>query len=302
LKVGQLSAAVAATGTAVRVVHPSHCPDIGPICQVREEPPQLHDQMFYVTELRPILEYQAFDHLSAELQVPLRLSATTVRYLRLDGTPFEPDYENIHHRNETLVGPADPWLSARAQVDVAGFLVTGRLGVTLPLGRTEENPFALGAAGLPHQHVQLGTGTFNPLIGLEIARPLGALQLQAYGQAQLSLYDNRHGYRAGARILGGVEVGGRVWQDLHCAGGVAVFSEAPERWDGVIQQDGNLGRTDVLVGASLAYPAGGFTFILGFKMPVYQLIIQSEDPHGSGQLTYPGIINLGVQRVFDLQR
>ena len=282
----------------MRIVHPSHCPDIGPICQVRPEPPQLHDQVFYVTELRPILEYQALDRMSVELQLPLRLSVTTVRYLRLDGTPFEPDYENIHHRNETLVGPGDPWLSARGSLEVGGFELLGRLGVTLPVGRTEENPFALGAAGLPHQHVQFGTGTFNPLLGLEIARGFGGVQLRAHGQAQLSLYENRHGYRAGTRILGGVEVGGQVWQGLHVAGSVDVFSEAPERWDGVIQQDGNLGRTDVLAGASLAYPVGGFALSLGLKVPVYQHIIQTEE-HPS-QLSYPAIVNLGVQRTFDL--
>ena len=37
---------------------------------------------------------------------------------------FEPDYENIHHRNETLFGPGDPWLLGRA----TGML--GRLRIT----------------------------------------------------------------------------------------------------------------------------------------------------------------------------
>ena len=31
------------TGTAVRVVHAIHCPEIGPICEVRPEPGQQHD-------------------------------------------------------------------------------------------------------------------------------------------------------------------------------------------------------------------------------------------------------------------
>ena len=33
--------------------------------------------------------------------------------------------------------------------------------MTLPLGRTVEDPFALGDMGLPHEHSQFGTGTFG---------------------------------------------------------------------------------------------------------------------------------------------
>lgn len=282
----------------MRVIHPSECPDIGPICEVRDEPPQQHDQMFYVSEVRPIVEYQLLESLSVELQLPFRVSATTVRYLRLDDTPFEPDYPNIHHRNETLLGLGDPWLSARGIIEVGGFGFGGRVGVTLPLGRTEENPFALGAAGLEHQHVQFGTGTFNPLLGLDVSRVVGPVVLRGYAQAQLSLYENTKGYRAGTRILGGVEAGG-VWNQLQLSAGLDAFNEAPERWDGVIQQDGNLGRTDILVGASVVYSLGLFNLSVGVKVPVYQHIIQSDD-HDGGQLSYPGIINLGVQRTFDI--
>jgi hypothetical protein len=281
----------------VNVVHPSQCPEIGPICNVRDEPPQLHDQVFYVTELRPILEYQLLDRTSIELQLPLRVSVTTIRYLRLDETPFEPDYENIHHRNETLTGFGDPWLSARATLSAAGFSFLGRVGVTIPLGRTEPNPFALGAAGLPHQHVQFGTGTFNPLLGLDVARNLGLVLLRGYAQAQLSLYENRHGYLAGTRILGGIEAGGRIWRGLSAFGAADIFSEAPERWDGVIQQDGNLGRTDVLVGASITYAVGGYNVGLGLKLPVYQHI--ESDSHEAGQLSYPAIVSFTVHTVFD---
>lgn len=180
----------AATGTAVRVVHPSRCPDIGPICDVRDEPPQQHDQLFYVSEPPPVLE-----------------------------------------------------------------------------------------------PVQFGTGTFNPLLGLDVARALGPVAVRGYSQAQLSLYENRHGYRAGTRILGGAELSGRVWRDLQISGDVDVFNEAPERWDGLIQQDGNLGRTDVLLGASLAYPVGGFNLNVGVKVPVYQHVIRSADHEGGSCAT-----------------
>jgi hypothetical protein len=289
---------VGATATAVHVVHASHCPEIGPICEFRLEPPQLHDQRFYIAELRPILEYSVLDGLSVEAQLPLRVSATTIVYRRLDGTPFELDYPNIHHRNEVLTGPGDPWLSVRGSGRWAGFALSGRLGVTLPLGRTEPNPFELGAQGLEHQHVQLGTGTFTPMIGLEAAQAIGQVQVRGYGAAQLSLYENGHGYRAGNRVRGGVEVGLMIGEKLQLALGAAVSNEEPERWNGVIQQEGNLGRTDLLAGASVAYAFGAFTLSLDVKVPLYQHLVQVGTE--AGQLSYPAVVNLGLQRTFDL--
>lgn len=287
-----------ASGTAVHVVHPSYCPEIGPICVVRDEPPQLHDQMFYVAELRPTLEYQLLEPLSAELQVPLRVSATTVVYRRLDGTLFEPDYENIHHRNETLIGVSDPWLTARFAHRIDELVVAGRAGITIPLGRTEPDPFELGEQGLPHQHVQLGTGTIIPVLGLELTRSFGPIGARAYGQAQLSLYDNDHGYRAGTRLLGGVEAGGVLIGTLRLGATAEVFHEQPERWAGVVHQDGNLGRTDVLAGATLAFSLGDLVLTTSVKVPVFQHVVQVGPE--AGQLTYPAIGSIGIQRAFDL--
>jgi hypothetical protein len=279
-------------------VHPEHCPDIGPVCQQRDEPPQLHDQMFYVGELRGAFELGINDNFSFELQVPLRVSATTVVYRRLDGTPFEPDYGNIHHRNETLAGFADPTASLRTIWSLGSLIVGGKAGLMLPIGKTEVNPFALGRAGLAHQHIQFGTGTVNPVLALDLAVPLRKYHLRAYGQTQLVLYENEKGFRAGHRFAAGVLGDGPIVGDLQGAIGVDVANEQPERWDGKVEQDGNLGRTDLLVGASLSYPVGKFRFTLGVKVPVYQHIIVSGE-HGGGQLSYPAIVTLGVQRLFE---
>lgn len=290
---------VTAMGTAVRVVHESACPDIGPVCAERDEPPQLHDQMFYVTELRPIFEVALLDRLSLEVQTPVRLNHTTIVYRRLSGDLYTPDYENIHHRNETLAGLGDPWLSARTAFSFGAFRASGRLGVSLPLGSTVENPFALGRAGNDHQHIQFGTGTVNPVAAVDAAYLAGPLDVRAYAQTQLSLYQNAHGYRAGDRYGVGALAEARVVRELRLSVGMDVVTELPERWDGRVEQDGNLGRTDVLFGASASLPVGASLLTLGFKVPVYQHIIQSED-HDGGQLTYPAIINVGVRRTFDV--
>ncbi len=277
----------------MHVVHPSECPDIGPICQVRDEPPQLHDQHFTVAELRATLEHGITDALGVEVQLPLRLSATTVRFTTLDGTPLELDYENIHHRDETLFGLGDPWVMGRYAWRLGDVGMAARLGVTVPLGGTVENPFALGAQGLPHQHVQFGTGTVQPLLGLEASRSWGAWGARVWGQAQLSLVENRFGYQSGNRFAAGVSAEGPVAGALRFLVSADVVNEQPERWDGLVQQDGNLGRTDVLAGAGLAYPLGAVRLGLNLRVPVYQHIIGHH-----GQLTYPGILQLTAGSTF----
>jgi len=301
LRPGELATTVNLTATALNVVHSEACPEIGPICLEREEPPQLHDQRFYVAELRPILELGLTEQLGLEAQVPLRFTRTTVLFRRLDGTPFRPDYENIHHRNETLVGVGDPWVSGRVAGRLGEVGLVGRLGVSLPLGRTEEDPFALAEQGLSHQHIQFGTGTFNPVLSLDASGMLGGFRLQGYGQAQLALQANGFGYQAGNRYALGASVE-RAVLPLRLSLSADIINEQPERWGGVVKQDGNVGRTDVLVGAGLLWPLGALALSLNVKVPVYQHFIQVESSHGGdpGQLTYPAIVNLGLHRTFAL--
>lgn len=283
----------------MRVVHESHCPDIGPICEQRPEPPQLHDQRFNLLELRLVGEYGLTERSGVELQVPLKISNTTVQYTRLDGTPFTPDYANIHHRNETLAGPGDPWLLARIAATAAGITFVGKAGASLPLGSTEPNPFELGDLGLSHQHVQLGTGIFAPIfIGDVSWMPGSRLRLAIHGQAHLMPYDNDRGYRAGNRYSAGLAASALLGRGFSLQVGGDVVNEQPERWNGVVLQDGNLGRTDVLLGASLTWRRGAYLLAGAVKVPVYQDIIQSD--HEGGQLEYPAIVDVTVQRTFDV--
>jgi len=299
LGLGELLVSLTATGTPVHVVHESACPEIGPICEVRDEPAQLHDQRFYVGELRALLEVGFTETVSFVLQVPFRLSATTIVYRRLDGALFEPDYPNIHHRNQTLFGVGDPWFSARGGWSVGGLTIGARAGLTVPFGKTETNPFKLGREGKEHQHVQFGTGTVDPVLGVEVSYPIGRFAIGAYGLAQLSLYESGRGFQAGSRLTAGVSGSGPIFQKLKGAVTVDVANEQPERWEGRVEQDGNLGRTDLLVGVSLSYPVASFLLSLGVKLPVYQQVIQHDQQH-PGQLSYPLILTLGVSSTVDV--
>ncbi|MDP2274852.1 MAG: hypothetical protein Q8N23_16965 [Archangium sp.] len=285
-------------GTTVRVQHGIACPDIGPVCAQRDEPPQHHDQRFWIAELRLQAEYAVTDWLGVELQFPLRSSSTSITYRDLDGNAFVPDQPDIHHRNETLFGAGDPWLSARLRQRFGAFSFSGRLGLTVPLGRTEENPFAAGRAGFEHQHVQFGTGTVDPLLGLEAAHAWERVTARLYGQAQLSLYQSAKSFQAGSRFGGGVAVDFQLIPSLQVGVTAETLTELPERWDGVVEQDGNVGRTDVLLGLAGAWTVAGSTLTLSLRVPVYQhFIVTSSD---GGQLKYPGIVQLAFQRPFEL--
>lgn len=297
---GEVSATLNLTMTTVNIVHSEHCPDIGPICAERDEPPQLHDQDFYIAEMRPVLGVGVTERLGLEAHVPLRFTRTTVVFRRLDGTAFTPDYVNIHHRNETLMGLGDPWVSGRGAWKVGDVSFVGRVGASLPLGRTEKNPFALADEGLTHQHIQFGTGTINPVLSLDAAGTLGRFRLQGYGQTQLALYRNGHGYQAGNRFTAGTSAETALVGRLRLALGADVLNEQPERWDGEVQQEGNVGRTDVLASGALSFPLGPMGVALSVKVPVYQHFLQVKHQHDRdpGQLKYPAIVNLMLHRRF----
>jgi hypothetical protein len=296
---GQISTAATLTGTTKRVVHPETCPDIGPICDLRAEPPQLHDQRFYMAELRAIVGAGITRVLGLELQAPFRIVKTTIQFRRLDHTRFEPDYENIHHRNETLVGIADPWLLGSATGTFGDLTLISRAGIGFPLGRTQPDPFARGRAGLRHQHIQFGTGTFHPIFSLDGKFAIDPVHVSAYGQMVMFLYQNGHGYRSGNRYSVGASADIEAMKNLRVGLGGDVLNEQPERWQNRIQQDGNVGRTDVLVGGNVSYAMDALSLFFSVKVPVYQHFIErGHHMGGATQLTYPVLLTIGAAYSF----
>jgi hypothetical protein len=277
-------------------VHESHCPDIGLICLERNEPPQIHDQTLYVGELRVILDYAFTDNWAIEAQIPLKLTDTSIVYRRLDGTVITPAYGNIHHRNETLYGFGDPWLSARAAFAIGSIGLSAKAGITLPLGRTEEDPFALGRVGIEHQHLQFGTGTVNPVLSLGAAHRTGPIEVAATFEALFVLYENTHGYRAGHRFFGGLLASLDLFDWLTLSLGADLANEQPERWGGEVQTDGSLGRTDLLLGGGATVRVLDLDITLSVRIPAYVHIIMHEDE--PGEVSYPGLFSIAIGRVF----
>jgi hypothetical protein len=279
---GRWSTSVSFSATRLRVVHASECPDLGPECATQPDARQVHDQTLALAELRAFAEYGLNAGSTFQLQLPVKLIRSDITYRHPDGTRYPDDYVGIHHRDEMLAGLMDPWVTFRKGRTVGGWRLGLRAGLTLPLGRTEADPFAAGERGAAHQHIQFGTGTFNPLLGADLVRTFGRTTMAGYAFAQVIPFENRHGFRAGDRVSAGAAVLRAFGAGRTGSLTFDVVHEEAERWHGVVQQDGNLGRTDLLAGAGVEVgtPVGPLT--LAVRTPVWQRVV-------GGQVSYPAI-------------
>ena len=296
LDASALRLALSLTGSTTHVVHEAGCADATACDEVPVQPLYLHDQMLYPVELRLGAEYGLNETFGIEAQLPFRVVATSIEYTTPDGAPYEPLDAGVHHRNETVAGIGDPWLLVRIGGTLAGFWLAARPGVSIPLGKTEENPFALGDQGLAHQHIQLGSGTFDPVLVLEASRAFGKVELEAFVQGQFPFYENQHGYQAPFRIYGGAAVGTELFVKLHGFLGLDAFHEAAEEWDGEVQQDGNLGRSELLLTSMLTRAFGPTELSLSAKFPLYRHIVEGDEPPGT--LSSPLVLSFAVTHVF----
>jgi hypothetical protein len=178
----------AALGT-VRSSHVASCPDVAPECATTQIPDHEHRAAVDLSHFELTANYGLRENLQLSLRLPYDQKAMAIRYTTLDGAPFTPPYGDIHHRTRRLTGLGDPSLV----LDYAPHphWVVG-VGTTFTLGRIERNPIELGRQGLEHEHMQFGTGTFQPKLAVQFSRP----HFVARTEATLSLYENREGFRA----------------------------------------------------------------------------------------------------------
>jgi hypothetical protein len=265
------------------------CPDIGPICATMPQKPYQHALHLYVADVIADLEVGLIPHLSVEALLDFRMVVERIHFLDLAGNPYEPPYPDVHHRNETLIGPADPWLMLHGGLEWLGISWTARAGITLPLGSTVPNPFVLGDEGLPHEHIQFGDGTVDPVVGLTAFKSFGTYSLNAWTLERLPLYANGYGYKSGAQFLFGA--GAQTSFDLRkwlFGASLEGFHAASESWSGLKYPEGNVERTDFLIDLTVGYVITRWTQLtFDVRVPLYT--------HAAGSvITYPAILTLGV--------
>ena len=163
-----------------------------------------------------------------------------------------------HHRNETYIGPRDSdiFLGYRTQglLTKSDFLMA-RIGTTIPFGKTEEDPWKLGDAGLEHLHIQFGTGTFNPIADLHYNLPVyKGLRANASIRGKLPFYENSKTYRGSREVTYIAGLNYRLNDWLSFQAGYLGFYQSFAYWAG--EQDINSGIRFSMAsfGASVATP------------------------------------------------
>ena len=170
---------------------------MAPECATTAIPDHLHRVRLNLFHSDLSIGYGWSDRVLVSARLPYDVKDQHVSYRTLDGHPYVPPYGDIHHRTEKLEGVGD------GEIDVS--LAAGPnwvlgAGVTLPFGRTEPDPIDLGRRGLKHEHIQFGSGTFDPTLAAQWSRPFGNVRLGASVDARIPLYENSRGFRPPATV------------------------------------------------------------------------------------------------------
>lgn len=163
---------------------------------------------------------------------------------------------DIHHRNETYAGLADSDLFLGYRI--RGLFKTGdvlfaRLGTTVPIGRTEENPWELGEAGIEHLHIQFGTGTFNPTVSLQYSLPFyrnGTITASTRGT--FPFYENSKTYRGPVELIYTAGFTYRLFDWFSFSGNYLGFYQSAAAWAGERDINTGLRYSMAAFGISLA--------------------------------------------------
>jgi hypothetical protein len=252
---GELTLRLEQSLVPMSVTHVADCPDLGPECFDGGPPPTPYehhvDQVIAETVLDASLGLTPW--LGVDARWSLRVADVNPTYTELDGSPKEvPD--DIHHHDETLVDLTDPWITGRFAASSGPLVSVARLGVTLPVGRIEPDPYRLGRRGQSHEHLQAGTGTVVPIVGFGLSYALTPLTLGLGGIGFFNAAENDEGFRAPVRVYGSQRT------SLALADGdvtpfveITLAHEGEEYWHGTPGLEGSNVRTEIYLGGGASW-------------------------------------------------
>ncbi|MYC77943.1 hypothetical protein F4X10_19450 [Candidatus Poribacteria bacterium] len=233
---------------------------VSPEGKVIDVPLHRHHVKLNIFRLDVGLKYQFNSQWMLEANVPYETKAQEATVEKID--PVTPEQWNAivrngnnHHRNETYTGLADADVLLAHHVHgifkEADFF-SGRIGTTIPFGKTEADPWKLGAAGLEHLHIQFGTGTFNPILDLHYSLPVyKGLGANASIRGKFPFYENSKTYRASRELTytGGLNYRFNDWLSLQA--GYLGFYQSYAYWAGELDINTGLLFSMASVGASI---------------------------------------------------
>ncbi len=251
-------------------------------------PVPLHGHQVEIETWRAVadLEYLAAEDLAFRLKMPFEVRKRTAR-IRLDAPATAAERAamqrnlDYHHRDATLEGARDFeltaatwWRGVFAEADRLEF----SSGLTLPIGETESNPYARDASGnvVPHEHVQFGTGTFDPIVQVTWARRFGERWAgNLYGAARLPFYENRHDFRAPCEFTLASGASRAIGEHWHARATLTTIYSGFAEWDDT--RDPNSGWLVHYAGLGAEWRGETITASLLVQFPFGQQILGPGD-------------------------
>ena len=222
-----------------------------------------HEVSLDFTRIQLGIRYFMRDTLALSLDLPydIKNQEAEVDFLGGNQTPEDRDAilanRDIHHRTETYTGLSDFEFSVDYYpgnlLHLGGKSVFS-LGMSLPIGKIEEDPYRLGDAGKKHLHIQFGTGTFVPIIKFQHSiKFLSRLALHGFFTGRLPFYENGKAYRAPTELNYNCGVRYRISNSLalntHYAGSYQHYGY----WDGKRDPNTGLIVNSLLFGTSVSF-------------------------------------------------
>jgi len=243
--------------------------------EVFDVPQHEHSVALDVNRLELNLQYSFHANGALRLQLPYeqknqRAHITPIENLSQEQMTAAERAAALHHQTDRFDGFSDAFL--RLAWQVPGLLADHdqlilNLGTSLPLGDTAEDPARSQDSG-PHNLLQFGNGTYDPLLDVSYYLPLGTVyELTLSGFARIPGDTNDEGFR-GARQVNWRTALSRNWQDLRLTVSMSGLHSGYARWNGV--RDENSGQDAYDASLGVTYTRSGHNISAGLTIPTSQ--------------------------------
>lgn len=253
------------------------------------------------------LKYQLNQHLRLEAVVPYEIKDLDANIGGLENIE-DPEierkvllYQQIHHRDDTYQGFSDfDFLLAYSSHGIIRQhdMFTAKFGTTLPVGKTEKDPWILGDNGMEHLHIQFGTGTFNPIADLHYSVPVfAALRANANVRSKVPFYENSKTFQGSWEITytGGLNYQVANWLSLQTS--YLGLYQSYAHWDGKIDINTGLRFSMASFGASIATPYN-VPLSIRYMLPIQQETLWDDSQQGSDAFKLSSLLSVTANYSF----
>ncbi len=204
-------------------------------------------------------------------------------------------YQEIHHRDETYRGFSDMDLLFayhRHGLLLNNDMLSAKFGTTIPLGKTEDNPWKLGEMGMEHLHIQFGTGTFNPIADLRYSLPIfGGLRANASVRGKYPLYENSKDYLGSKDITYTAGLNYRATDWLSFQTSYLGLYQSYAHWAGEIDINTGLRFSMASMGASIATPYN-VPLSITLMLPIQQETLYDDSASGNDAFKLGSLVSV----------